>query len=271
MFSVWNTQVVVDDLTIDRVFATDLPSNPPPLVQLNDLAGQKIRAGVIYAEDAPLIPLLTNHVAVIDMYRAAVPTLNGDIVFADQNSTALTANTSTAVARNWFAKSTAAGSFARSSNNSSSRRGLRQSRYIGVFGFAAGATSTIAFQLPRANQYEGEMLTVQWLLNSTQTLNHTATLKVYNPDGSRTTLRSKTVSSNTSWSEYTMSVYVSPVANSDDSLIVLELTHTAGAAGTVFMTGVRFNRGSFGLSSRSDAYSYPETVAKMADFSWLAP
>jgi hypothetical protein len=271
VINVGNSQVVVNDLSLDRIFVSGLPANPPPLVQLNDLPGQKVRVRAVDANDTPLIPLLvSNYVAVIDENNASIPSWNGDMVFADINNVTLNSNVMTAVARNWFAKSSLAGTFTRS-NSGVNRRVLRQSRYLGVFGFSASSTNTIVYELPRVNTLEGEVVTVQWLMNSSQNLSHTATMRIYNPDGSRSTLRSKTVSSSSFWQEYTMTFYVDTFANAEDSLLALELTHSSPSSGNVFVTGVRFNRGGFGLSGRSDGYSYPETSSMAANYTCITP
>jgi hypothetical protein len=270
VIAVGNSSVVVNDLALDRIFVSGLPSNPQPLVRLNDLPGQKIRVGHINAEDAPLIPLLSNHVSVIDEHNAAIQTINGDMVFADTNTTSISANTSTAVARNWYAKTSAAASFQRSGTGSN-RRALRQARYMGVFSFAAGSSNVVAYELPRSNLFEGEVVTAQWLSNSSVAVSHTVSAKIYNPDGTRTTLRTNTVNSDASWREHTMTFYVDTVSNSEGSLLVIEISNTTPGATTLYLTAMRFNRGSFGLSGRSDALSYNETSAKITDYTWIAP
>lgn len=268
--TVGNSSVVVNELTVDRVYVSNLPANPQALVRINDLPGQKIRAGHVYAEDAPLIPLLTNHVAVIDMQNATIPALNGDMVFADSNTTNLTANTAAAVARNWYAKCSAAATFNRGSTGAN-RRSLRQARYLGSFSFAAGSSNLIAFELPRANLFEGEAVTAQWLSNSSVAVTSTVTAKIYNPDGTKYTLRTKTVDSAAIWREHTMTFYVDLLANSEGSLLVIEISNTTPGATTFYVAGMRFNRGSFGLSGRADGYSYNETAAKIADYTWISP
>lgn len=270
IISVSNASVLVNGLSLDRVLVTNIPANPPPMVALNDLAGQKVSAGIITADDMPLIPLLNNYVSVKDLYNCAIPTLNGDMVFADVDTVAIPVNVSTAIARNWFARSTVASSVTRSQAGVN-RRSLRQARNLGTFAFGANSTNSIFYQLPRANQFEGDSVTVQFLLNSTLSLTHTVSLRIYNPDGTRPLLRSKTVSSVAAWGEHTMTCYVDPASNSEDSLLVLEVSHSSVAASNVFMTGVRFNKGSFGLSGRADMFSYTETQSKLTGLNWITP
>lgn len=266
-----NTSVVVNDLTLDRLYVNNLPANPQPLVRLNDLPGQKVRVGHINADDAPLVPLLaTNYVAVIDRDNAALPPVNGDMVYADMNTVSLTANTQTAVARNWYAKSTQAGTYTRSASGTN-RRALRQARYLGAFTFGAGATNTIAYELPRAVLYEGEVLTVQCLLNSSINLTHTISISILNSDNSRSLLKQKTVSTGASWSEHTLTFYVDPLVKDESAVLVFEVTNTTGSAANVFMTSVRFNRGAFGLCGRADTVAYDDTQAKVTTYPWISP
>ena len=266
-----NSQVVINSLLIDRVFVSNIPTPCPAIIDLNDLPGQKILAGTIEASDMPLIPLLANnYVAINDINRAGVNVLNGDFVFADNSSTTVPANTSTAVARNWWAKTVAASSFTRSPNGVSGRRSLRQSRQLGVFSLAAG-TNMIALQIPRANLYESENMTFQILLNSSVALSHTLAMRIYNSNGTRFTLATRTVTSAASWSEKTVTFYVDPNALDDSSLLVMELSHVAVGATTLYVTGAGLNRGSFGLCGRRDLDSYDDTVTKMAQFTGIAP
>lgn len=266
-----NSQVVINSLLIDRVFVSSIPTPSPAIIDLNDLPGQKILAGTIEAADMPLIPLLANnYVAISDINRAGVNVLNGDFVFADNSTTPIPANTSTAVARNWWAKTAAASSFSRSSNGVSGRRSLRQSRQLGVFSLSAGA-NMIALQMPRANLYESENMTFQLLLNSSAALSHTLSMRIYNSNGTRFTLATRTVTSAASWSEKTVTFYVDPNALDDSSLLVMELSHVAVATTTLYVTGAGLNRGSFGLCGRRDLDSYDDTVNKMAQFTGIAP
>jgi hypothetical protein len=142
---------------------------------------------------------------------------------------------------------------------------------MGVFSFAAGSSNVVAYELPRSNLFEGEVVTAQWLSNSSVAVSHTVSAKIYNPDGTRTTLRTNTVNSDASWREHTMTFYVDTVSNSEGSLLVIEISNTTPGATTLYLTAMRFNRGSFGLSGRSDALSYNETSAKITDYTWIAP
>ncbi|WP_044271508.1 hypothetical protein [Pseudomonas fluorescens] len=266
-----NNQVVINSLLIDRVFVSSIPTPSPPIIDLNDLPGQKILVGTIEAADMPLIPLLANnYVAISDINRAGINVLNGDFVFADNTTTPVPANTSTAVARNWWAKTAAASSFTRGTNSASGRRSLRQSRQLGIFSISAGS-NMVALQIPRANLYESENMTFQVLLNSSSPLSHTLAMRIYNANGTRSTLATRSVTSAASWSEKTVTFYVDPNSLEDSSLLVMELSHIAVGATTLYVTGAGLNRGSFGLCGRRDLDSYDDTVNRMAQFTGIAP
>jgi len=265
-----NNQVVVNDLTLDRIMVSGLPAAPAALVALNDLPGQKIRAGHIHAEDAPLVPMLGNYVAVLDQIGAAIRTMNGDMVYADSPSTNFAAGATVAVARNWWTRSSQPGVFTRS-NSGANRRALRQSRYMGAWSFAAGATNAIVFQMRRANLYEGEAITVQFLTNASLPISNTVNLVVYDSDGTRTTMRTATVNSDAAWREHTLTFYLDTVAKGDDSLLSLEVQCVTQQATTFYMTGVRYTRGSFGLSGRADLIDYDDVAADVVKAGWIAP
>ncbi|WP_044274806.1 hypothetical protein [Pseudomonas fluorescens] len=268
---VGNSQVLVNSLVLDRLFVTNIPTPVAPIVLLNDLPGQKILVGQIDATDMPLIPLLpNNYVAVTSLHGCEVSVLNSDFAFVDNNSTSISANTSTAVARNWWAKSSSSASFTRSVNSAAGRRTLRQSRSSGIFSFAA-ASNLVVLQIPRANLYDGENMTFQVLLNSSVALTHNLALRIYNTDGSRSTVASRTLTSDASWSEHTVSFYVGPSSMDDSSLLVMELSHTAASAVELRVTGAGLNRGSFGLCGRRDLDSYARIVSRMAEFTGIAP
>lgn len=268
---VGNSQVLVNSLVLDRLFVTNIPTPVAPIVLLNDLPGQKILAGQIDATDMPLIPLLSNnYVAVTSLHGCEVSVLNSDFAFVDNNSTSISANTSTAVARNWWAKSSSSASFTRSVNSAAGRRTLRQSRSSGIFSFAA-ASNLVVLQIPRANLYDGENMTFQVLLNSSVALTHNLALRIYNTDGSRSTVASRTLTSDASWSEHTVSFYIGPSNMDDSSLLVMELSHTAASAVELRVTGAGLNRGSFGLCGRRDLDSYARIVSRMAEFTGIVP
>ena len=266
-----NSSTVMNGVEVDRVMITNVPSSGfiQPLITVNDLPFQKIIAGRSVAKDTPLIPLTNNHVAVVDKYNSNIPALNGDIVYADSPTTSLPANSSTAVAPGWFARSTSATTFTRSGSGAP-QPALRMSRYIASILSNAGATTSITFEHPRADLVNGEVVTIQALFNATAELTFSVNIYVFNDNGSRTTLLSRTLIGGGSWKEITYTVAVSGVETAT-SFIVVEIGTTTPNATNIFVTGHRMNRGEFGLCARANAYSYAETQRMKSDYSYITP
>lgn len=266
-----NSSTVMNGVEIDRVMITNVPSSGfiQPLITVNDLPFQKIIAGRSVAKDTPLIPLTNNHVAVVDKYNSNIPALNGDIVYADSPTTSLPANSSTAVAPGWFARSTSATTFTRSGSGAP-QPALRMSRYIASILSNAGATTSITFEHPRADLVNGEVVTIQALFDATAELTFSVNIYVFNDNGSRTTLLSRTLIGGGSWKEITYTVAVSGVETAT-SFIVVEIGTTTPNATNIFVTGHRMNRGEFGLCARANAFSYAETQRMKSDYSYITP
>jgi hypothetical protein len=264
-----NAQVVVDRLSLNDITLANIPSSPNPLVGLNDLEGQSILVGNILAENVPLIPLTNSHVRIIDTLNSEIKALNGDFAYISNPLVSVSAATWTPLAGNWFQRSTAASSFERATSGAT-RKAKRQSRYVGISYFQAG-TNALCYQLPRANQFEGGTVTCQFLMQSSSPLDSTVVIRIYNPDGSRQTLSSSVVSSINAMKEFTITFFDNLGANSDDSVIAVEINSTAAAAVNVQVTGMRFNRGSFGLCSRADGQTLADTAAQVTGRTWILP
>lgn len=266
-----NTSVLMNRLEVDRVYISNTPSTGfiQPVISVNDLQYQNVIAGKITAKDTPLLPLTSNHISVIDKYNANIPALNGDIVYADINTTAIPANSSTAVAPGWFARSNSATTFTRSGSGIPSQA-LRMSRYIASILSNAGATTSIIYEHPRADLVNGEVVTIQALYNATAELTFSVNIYVFNDNGARTTLLSKTLIGGGSWKEITYTVAVSGVETAT-SFIVVEIGTTTPSATNIFVTGHRMNRGEFGLCARANAFSYAETQRMKSDHSYIVP
>ncbi len=264
-----NSEVVIDRLTIDDISISNVSANPTPLVSLNDLNGQSISVGSIRANDVPVIPLTNSHVRIMDMYRSEIKALNGDFAYISVPTVTVPANVWTPLAGNWFQRSSAASSFERAGTGSQ-RQARRQSRYVGYSYFGAGSNA-LCYQLPRANQYEGGLVTCQFLMQASSTINMQVVVRIYNPDGSRITLRTKDIVVVNAMREFTVSFFDNLFANNDDSVIAVEIYHDALSAINVTTTGMRFNLGGFGLCSRSDTLTLAETQAGVTGRSWINP
>ncbi|WP_439412819.1 phage head-binding domain-containing protein [Enterobacter ludwigii] len=266
-----NSTIVMNGIEVDRIFITNVPSTGfiQPLVSVNDLPFQKVIAGRATAKDTPLLPLTSNHVAVIDKYGCNIPALNGDLVFAENPSTAIPANSSTAVAPGWFARSTSATTFTRSGSGSP-QQALRMSRYIASIVSGSGATTSITYEHPRADLINGEVVTIQALFNATAGLTFSVNIYVANDNGSRTTLLSKTLAGGGAWKELTYTVAVAGVETAS-SFVVVEIGATTPSSTTIFVTGHRMNRGEYGLCTRANSFSYAETQRMKLDYSYITP
>lgn len=263
-----NSLVIFNGVELDRIFVSNIPSQPQPVVALPDIPYHKIIAGRINADSMPLIPLTTNHVVVVDKYGCNIPALNGDLIWSE-NSTAIPANTSTAVAPGWFAKSTAATTFSKVGNNNPVAS-LRQSRNVGSLPVSAGGTGTIVFEHTRAERLDGRNVTIQLLVNATAVQNGILSIKVLNDDGSSSSLFSGSVTVGGGWREITKTVAVSGATRSN-SFIAVSMSITPVSADTLLVTGHRLNDGSFGLSGDADYYSFAEVNRLKADFSYITP
>lgn len=264
-----NAEVVIDRLTLDDISISNVSANPTPLVSLNDLNGQSISVGSIRANDVPVIPLTTSHVRIVDMYNAEIKALNGDFSYISVPTVTVPANTWTPLAGNWFQRSSAGSSFERATTGAS-RQARRQSRYVGYSYFSAGSNA-LCYQLPRANQYEGGLVTCQFLMQASSTIAMQVVVRIYNPDGSRLTLRTKDITVVNSMREFTVSFFDNLYANSDDSVIAVEIYNNATGAVNVTTTGMRFNLGGFGLCGRSDTLTAAETQAGVTGRTWITP
>ncbi|WP_044272781.1 phage tail fiber protein [Pseudomonas fluorescens] len=267
--AVANSEVVIDRLKLDDISISNVSANPTPLVSLNDLNGQSISVGSIRANDVPVIPLTNSHVRIVDMYRSEIKALNGDFAYISVPTVTVPANVWTPLAGNWFQRSSAASSFERAGTGSQ-RQSRRQSRYVGYSYFGAGSNA-LCYQLPRANQYEGGLVTCQFLMQASSTLAMQVVVRVYNPDGSRLTLRTKEITVVNAMREFTVSFFDNLYANNDDSVIAVEIYNEAVVPVNVSTTGMRFNLGGFGLCSRSDTMTLAETQAGVTGRSWINP
>ena len=263
--------IVMNYIEVDRIFISGVPTSGfiQPIISLNDLPYQKVVAGRINAVNMPLIPLTKNHVAVVDKYNANIPALNGDIVYAENQSTAVPANSSTAVAPGWFARSTSATTFTRTGSGNP-QESLRMSRYIASVVSAAGATTSLIYEHPRADLVNGEVVTIQALINATAELTFSVVAYVANDNGEKTTILSKSLTAGGSWKEITYTTAVSGVKTAT-SFIVVEIAVTAPNATTLYVTGHRMNRGEFGLCGRANAFSYAETERMKSDYNYITP
>ncbi|RXW28981.1 hypothetical protein DM877_11285 [Enterobacter cloacae] len=267
-----NASVLFNELFIDEVNITNTPAVTayvPPIIKANDLAFQKIICGRLSAANMPLLPMTTNYIAVIDKYSLDIPAVNSDLVYIENASVAVPANSTTAVAPGWYAKSSSPATFARTGSGSP-RADLRNSRYIGSLSAAAGATSTLYFQFPRADLINYEYVTIQFLINTSQAVTNVVKTSVFNPDGTKFQLDLRNVSSAASWSEVTITVS-SRDANSSGSLINVEIGNSSPSAMTTYATGFRMNRGQFGMCYRANAKSYAQTVREKDDVTYIAP
>lgn len=114
------------------------------------------------------------------------------------------------------------------------------------------------------------MVTIQALFNATAELTFSVNIYVFNDNGSRTTLLSKTLIGGGSWKEITYTVAVSGVETST-SFIAVEIGTTTPNDTNIFSTGHRMNRGEFGLCARANAFSYAETQRMKSDYSYITP
>lgn len=266
-----NDSVIMNRIEVDRVYISNVPTSGfmQPIISVNDLQYQNIIAGRITATNTPLLQLTSHHVAVIDKYKLNVPALNGDLVYVETPSTAIPANSSTAVAPGWFARSTAATTFTRSGSGNP-QTALRMSRYIGSIQSSAGATTSLIYEHPRADLVNGEVVTLQALFNADSALNFFVNISVVNDNGSRTSLLSKTIAGGNSWKELTYTVAISGVVTSN-SFVMIEIGSTTTVSSTLFVTGHRMNRGEFGLCSSACSFSYAETQRMKSDYAYVTP
>lgn len=266
-----NSSVLFNRLEVDRVYISNVPASEfkQPIVLVNDLQYQNIIAGRITATDTPLVQLTSNHVGIIDKYNANIPALNGDLVYIENASTAIPANTSTVVAPGWFARSTSATTFTRSGSGNPSPS-LRMSRYIGSIQSSAGATTSIIYEHPRADLVNGEVVTLQALFNADSALNFFVNISVVNDNGSRTSLLSRTISGGNSWKELTFTVAISGVVTSG-CFVMIEIGSVTSVPSTMYVTGHRMNRGEFGLCSSACSFSYAETQRMKSDYAYVTP
>lgn len=266
-----NSSVVMNGVEVDRIFVSNVPTTGfvQPLISLNDLPFQKIVAGRVIANNTPLLPLTSNHVSVIDKYKSNIPALNGDIVYVENPSTSIPANSSTAVAPGWFARSSSATTFTRTGAGNP-QESLRMSRYIASVVSGAGATTSLIYEHPRADLLNGEVVTLQALINATAELTFSITAYVANDNGERTTILTKTLTAGGSWKEITYTTAVSGVKTAT-SFIVVEIAITTPNATTLYVTGHRMNRGEFGLCGRANAFSYAETARMKSDYAYVTP
>ncbi|MEW5560599.1 hypothetical protein AB1287_10170 [Enterobacter asburiae] len=269
--TVGNSQVLLNEVRVDELFISNIPTTGfiQPLIAVNDLAFQKVIVGRIIAPNAALLPLTSNYVNVTDMYGQDIPALNSDLVYMDNSTVNVPANSSTAVAPGWYAKSTAAAVFNRTGSGSP-RADLRNARYVGSLASAANTQSTVYFEFPRADLVNYEYVTIQFLINTSTAVTNTVKTSIYNPDSTRIQLDLRTIDSGPSWQEVTITVS-SQIANSSQSFIAVEIGNAATAAMTTYVTAFRMNRGQFGLCYKSNGKSYAETLREKDDYTYIVP
>lgn len=134
----------------------------------------------------------------------------------------------------------------------------------------AGATTSLIYEHPRADLLNGEVVTLQALINATAELTFSITAYVANDNGERTTILTKTLTAGGSWKEITYTTAVSGVKTAT-SFIVVEIAITTPNATTLYVTGHRMNRGEFGLCGRANAFSYAETARMKSDYAYVTP
>ncbi|HEG1905444.1 TPA: hypothetical protein SCR94_004967, partial [Enterobacter cloacae] len=266
-----NNSVLLNEIDIDGVNITNLPTSGfiQPIVKINDIAFQKIIAGSISAANSPLIPLTTNRVAVVDKYGLNIPAINSDLVYINNATVSVPANSSTVIAPGWFARSNSSATFTRTGSGAAMAN-LRDSRFIGSLSAAAGAQSSIYFQFTDAILINSEYATIQFLINTSQNVNNTVVTSVFNPDGSRSQIDTRTISSGASWQEVTITIS-SRDANSSGSMLNVEINNSSSSAMTTYVTGFRLNRGQYGLCYKADIKSYGQTAREQADYTYITP
>ncbi|WP_439412777.1 hypothetical protein [Enterobacter ludwigii] len=269
--TVGNSQVILNEVKVDDLFISNIPLTGfiQPLIAVNDLAFQKIIAGRVIAPNAALLPLTSNYVSVIDMYNQDIPALNSDLVYMNTSTVNVPANSSTAVAPGWFAKSTSPAVFTRTGSGSP-RADLRNARYVGSLASAANSQNSLYFEFPRADLVNYEYVTIQFLINTSLSITNTIKTSLYNPDGTRFQLDLRTLDSGPSWQEVTITVSTQ-MANSSQSFITVEIGNSAVSEMTTYVTAFRMNRGQFGLCYKSNGKSYAETVREKDDYTYIVP
>lgn len=265
-----SSYAVFNYLEVDRLFASNIPSTGfiQPIVTVPDTDFHKIVAGRINAANCPLIPLTSKNIVVIDKYGCSIPSLNGDLIYANA-TTPIPANSQTVVAPGWFAKCTTATTFSKS-GSSNPTPSLRMARNIGQIDIPAGSTGSITFEHVRADSISGNTVTFQFLVNFNVPQNALVNILVINDDGSQTVLYSGTSEIGGGWKEITKTVSISG-SDKVNSFIAVSVTVTPTSSGTLFVTAHRKNLGAFGLCHAASEFSYSDVNALKDRYIYVTP
>lgn len=246
IFAVGNASVVLNHLMIDNVFISN-PSVDEPVINLNDLPGQKIEVGRIESGGMPLLPITTNHVNVLDMYGQSLDFINGDVSYFTAGTTALSAGVSTEIAKGWYAKCAGVAA-AYVMPSGADKEKLRLSRNTAaVGGIPAGSATSIFYEYANPQKVLNSDFTVQLFAVANQTITATIVVAAWKSSGTRVQLATKSVQLSGAWKELSIGAFGTPSAVSDADVITIELSFTPASAGSVTVTGIRGYRGSCGL------------------------
>lgn len=253
-------------MQLDNVVLTNPPAQTPVL-QLNDLPNQWLRVGNITAPYQPIVPVTNNPIKVVDIHGVLNRSvLNGSLIVSQLGDHyTIPANTLTPLADMWFAKTDFPTSAASREQLSQAlaKRTRHSSHALRFSPGGSGTYKSVYFMVPNLSEMAGHACTVQLFARTSAAANLRIIAKAtYTPATIVSAeLKQEIVALDTEYREFTIPFWLPYHANlSKDSWLIVELSMPDAPEWYEF-TGIRINRGEFGLCHSNDYRTEGETLA----------
>lgn len=262
-----NSSVRTTGLQLDNICLTGATPHSP-MLHLNDLPNQWLVVGNMMAgANQPLLPVTNNPIKVIDasgvLHRHVV---NGALAVSQLGeSYAVPVDTLAPLADMWFAKTdfTSCGASRIKLGSPESMR-TRHSPY--ALRFSPGGSGTyksVYFMVPGLTAMAGQVQTLQVFAKAASAADLRIIARAAYTSGTiiSAEVKPEIVSLSTSYQEFTIPFWLPYHANlSEHSWLIVELS-MPDAPDWYEFTGVRINRGEFGLCYSNDYWTEGETLA----------
>ncbi|MDF2716015.1 MAG: hypothetical protein K0R28_2940 [Paenibacillus sp.] len=253
-------------MQLDNVVLTNTAAQTPVL-HLNDLPNQWLRVGNVSASYQPIVPVTDNPIKVIDIHGVLNRSvLNGSLIVSQLGDHfTIPANTLTPLADMWFAKTDFPTSLASREQLSQAlaKRTRHSTHALRFTPVGSGTYKSVYFMVPNLSEMAGHVCTVQLFARASAAANLRIIAKAAFTPATIVSaeLKQEIVALDTEYREFTIPFGLPYHASlSKDSWLIVELSMPDTPEWYEF-TGIRINRGEFGLCHSNDYRTEGETLA----------
>ena len=251
-----NETVLVDGLLIDRITITQRHKDSV-VIELNDVAGQSVYAGLITSGGMPLLNKTNNAVKVIDLHGSFVPSLNGNMASSGDDTGTVT-NGRKKIFGNYFLSSTGTINASRYASGNQYQVN-RESSFYASISLLSGTDNGFEWQNPKYSLIAGAAATVQFLAKADHDITVTVLIKRKQASESVTLLAFATTIKGGDFQEFTFSFNSARSENDEAAVLSVEIRMDGVAANNVvYICAFRLNRGDTGLCRAANDYTTRE-------------